>query len=172
MSPPGPRRVSPPASIGLASGPRHVHPWRRARPPSPIWLAATLPSYSLLPADVGQDAEKGKLHIDKSGAAYALVMQITGSEQQISSTPSMHGGFCGPGWGGWGWGWGGGTDIRTDTLVSVQTQLFDLKADKLVWAGQSNTMNPSKAESFARELIRAVGNEMQKAGLVGPPKRS
>jgi hypothetical protein len=130
-------------------------------------------SYSILPEEVGSDAGKGKPHIEKSGAAYALVMQITGQDQQITGTPSMGmGGFYGPGWGGWGWGWGGGTDIRTDTLVGVQTLLYDLKADKLVWAGQSETMNPSKAESFARELIRAVGNELQKAGLVGPPKKS
>ena len=66
-------------------------------------------------------------------------MQITGQEQQITGTPTM-GGFYGGGWGGWGWGWGGGTSIRTDTLVGVQTLLFDLKADKLVWAGQSFTL--------------------------------
>ena len=73
-------------------------------------------------------------------------MQITGQDQQITGTPSMGmGGFYGPGWGGWGWGWAGGTDIRTDTLVGVQTLLYDLKADKLAWTGQSETMNPSKA---------------------------
>ena len=52
----------------------------------------------------------------------------------------------------------------------MQTLLYDVKADKLVWAGQSETMNPSKAESFVRELVTAVGNELQKDGLVGPPK--
>jgi hypothetical protein len=31
-------------------------------------------------------------------------------------------------------------------------------------------MNPSKAESFVRELINAVGNELQKDGLVGAAK--
>ena len=79
-------------------------------------------------------------------------------------------GFYGPGWCGYGWGWGGGQEIRTDTLVGVETLLYDLAADKLVWAGQSETMNPSKAESFMRELVRAVGNELQKDGLVGPAK--
>jgi hypothetical protein len=131
-------------------------------------------AYSVIPADVSQDAEKAKPYVNKSGAEYALVMQITGSEQQITGTPSMMGaGMYGPGmgWGGWGWGWGGGgTDIRTDTLVGVQTLLYDVKKEKLVWAGQSQTMNPNKAESFARELIRAVGNELQKDGLVGPAK--
>jgi hypothetical protein len=52
-----------------------------------------VPAHSVLPAEVGHDAGKGKPHNEKSGAAYALVMQITGSEQQLRSTPSMHGGF-------------------------------------------------------------------------------
>ena len=129
-------------------------------------------AYQIVPEDLDSTG-KAKPYIQKSGAAFALVMQVTGSEQQITGTPSMAGaGFYGRGgWGGWGgWGWGGGgTDIRTDTLVGVQTLLYDLKADKLVWAGQSQTMNPSKADSFARELVRAVGNELQKDGLVGPP---
>jgi len=57
---------------------------------------------------------------------------------------------------------------RCFALVGVETLLYDLEADKLVWAGQSETMNPSKAESFVRELIQAVGNELQKDGVVGP----
>ena len=32
-------------------------------------------------------------------------------------------------------------------------------------------MNPSKADSFARELVSAVGNQLQKDGLVGPAKK-
>ena len=133
---------------------------------------------SIVPADVAQDKDKARPLIEKSGAAYALVIQVTGQSQQITGTPSMAGagmwgapGMWGPGRGGMGWGWGGGgTDIRTDTLVGVQTLLYDVKADKLVWAGQSETMNPSKAESFMRELVRAVGDELQKDGLVGPAK--
>jgi hypothetical protein len=134
-------------------------------------------AYSVIPQSMAQDAAKAKPYVVKSGAAYALILQVTGSEQQITGTPSMTGagmwgapGVWGPGRAGMGWGWGGGTDIRTDTLVGVQTLLYDVKADKLVWAGQSETMNPSKAESFVRELVNAVGDELQKDGLVGPPK--
>lgn len=135
-------------------------------------------AYSVVPESAAQDAAKAKPYIEKAGARYAVVIQVTGTSQEVSSTPTMgvgmHGGrrgFYGPGWGGYGWGWGGGQEIRTDTLVGVETLLYDLKADKLVWAGQSETMNPSKAESFVRELIGAVGDELQKDGLVSPPKK-
>ena len=136
-------------------------------------------SYSVVPSDVTQDAEAAAPYVKKSGAAYAIVVQITGTSKEITGTPSMMGagmygaprGFYGGGFGGRGaYGWGGGTDIRTDTIVSVQTLLYDLSKNELVWAGQSQTMNPSKAESFIRDLLKAVGDELQKAGLVGPAK--
>ncbi len=137
-------------------------------------------SYGVVPADVAQDAEKAAPYVKKTGAAYAVVVQITGKSKEITGTPSMMGagmygaprGFYGGGFGGWGgYGWGGGgTDIRTDTIVGVQTLLYDLSKNDLVWAGQSETMNPSKAESFMRDLLKAVGDELQKAGLVGPAK--
>lgn len=135
-------------------------------------------AYSVVPADAAQDTEKAAPYVKKSGAAYAIVVQITGSSKEITGTPSMMGagmygapgGFYGGGFGRWGYGWGGGTDIRTDTLVGVQTLLYDLSKNELVWAGQSETMNPSKAESFMRDILKAVGNELQKAGLIGPAK--
>ena len=136
-------------------------------------------AYSVVPSDAAQDADKAAPYVKKSGAAYAVVVQITGKSKEITGTPSMIGvgmygaprGFYGGGFGGWGgYGWGGGTDIRTDTIVGVQTLLYDLSKNELVWAGQSETMNPSKAESFLRDLLQAVGNELQKAGMIGPTK--
>jgi hypothetical protein len=128
---------------------------------------------AVIPEDATTDGGKAKPFVQKSGADYAIVVQVTGQTQEITGTPSMYGGgMYGPGWGGWGWGWGGGTDIRTDTRVGVQTLLFDVKADKLIWAGQSETMNPTKAESFMRDLLRAVGDQLHKDGLVTEPKRT
>ncbi len=131
-------------------------------------------AYTVVPEDLAQDSEKARPFIQKSGAAYALVLQVTGTDQQVTATPRMttagmwHGPrqFWGPTWGGWGWGWTGGTDIRTDTIVRVQSLLYDIGKDSLVWAGQSETMNPSRAESFMSEMVRSIGDELRKAGLV------
>ena len=136
-----------------------------------------LAASTVVPADAGHDASKAKPYIEKTGAKYALVVQVTGQSKEVSSTPTMGGmgmyggrrGFYGGGWGGYGWGWGG-SEIRTDTLVGVETLLYDLANDKLVWAGQSETMNPSKAESFMKDLLNAVGDELQKDGLIAPAK--
>ena len=52
----------------------------------------------------------------------------------------------------------------------VLVQMPDVKADTLVWAGQSETMNPTRAESFMSELVRDIGDELESAGLVGGAK--
>lgn len=138
--------------------------------------AVGIPAYTVIPDDAIQDQNKAKPYIDKSGASYVVVMRATGREKEVSSTPTM-GGYYGPGWGGYGgfyggfygYGWGGawgGSQIRTDTIVFVETLVYDLKNDKMVWAGQSETLNPSKADGMVKELVDEAGKEMRKQGLL------
>jgi hypothetical protein len=101
-------------------------------------------------------------------------MRVVGKDQQVTQTP---GGvyWGGPAyatfWGGgfYGYGWGAVYSpgyITTDTIVSVETLVYSLKQDKLVWAGQSETTNPSKVGPFISELVAKVAAEMKKEGLV------
>lgn len=138
-----------------------------------------IPAYSLISdADV-KDEAKAKAAIEASGAVGVILMRPMGKEQKVTSTPSMYYGasyygapYYGGMWGGgyYGYGWGGGVydpgTIRTDTYVSIETVIYDLRQNKLVWAGQSKTMNPSDVEGFVNELAKAVGGELRKAGLV------
>ena len=135
-----------------------------------------LAAYTVVPEDVARDSEKARPYIQKAGARYALILQVKGMDQQSAGAPVVPTAgrwmgpsqFWGPAWGGWGWGWG--TDIRADTAVSVQSLLYDIEANELVWAGQSETMNPTRAAGFMRELVRSIGDELREAGLVGPAR--
>jgi hypothetical protein len=130
-----------------------------------------IPSYSILGDDT--DEAKAKAAIEKSGAAAVVVMRPVAKEKEISSTPSsmymgpMYGGYWGGYYGyGWGGAWGGGVDIRTDTIVVVETLVYSMKQNKLIWAGQSKTTNPSKIDAFVKEVAAGAGKEMKKAGLL------
>ena len=130
-----------------------------------------VPAYDVVPDDAVQDQNKAKPYIEKSGARWAVIMRATGKDKEISGSGGM--GMYGPGWGGYGgfygYGWGGAYSpgyLRTDTIVHVETLFSDLESDKLVWAGQSSTVNPSKAESMIKELVDEAGKEMRKQGLV------
>ena len=128
-------------------------------------------SYSILGDDT--DEAKAKAAIEKSGAVAVVVMRPVAKEKEISSAPSsmymgpMYGGYWGGYYGyGWGGAWSGGTQIRTDTIVIVETLVYSLKQNKLVWAGQSKTTNPSKIDAFVKEVAAGAGKEMKKAGLL------
>lgn len=138
-----------------------------------------VPAYTLLADDEIRDEAKAKAAIDASGAVGIIVMRPQGQEQKISSTPATYYGgsyYGGPGygsfWGGgyYGHGWGGGFydpgTIRTDTYVSIETVIYDLRQNKLVWAGQTETMNPANVESFISELAEAISKELRASGMV------
>jgi len=134
-----------------------------------------VPAYTVIPDEAVQDKEKAKQLVTASGAVGVVAMRVTGKEKEVSSSPGMYTGmYGGPHYGGfwggyYGWGWGMAYSpgyLRTDTIVSVETLVYDLGQNKLVWAGQSDTMNPSKAESFIKELVDESVKEMKKQGLI------
>jgi len=130
-----------------------------------------IPAYSVIPTEEIQDKDKARARVEQSGAVAVVVMQVTGQEKEYTSSPGMYlapsyGGF----WGGYyGYGWGMAYSpgyLTTDRYVHVETLVYDLKQNKLVWAGMSETKNPSKAGAFIKELVDESAKEMKKQGLI------
>ena len=56
---------------------------------------------------------------------------------------------------------------REDTTLAVETLLYDVSnGGKLLWAGMSETTNPKNVQEFMKGLAKAVGNDLEKQGLV------
>jgi hypothetical protein len=146
--------------------------------------AVGVPAYSVIPKELTQDKEKAKEFLEKQNIAGVVAMRVVGKDQEITSSPSAYWGgttyatfwgtgYYGSAWGGGGYygpGWGGGFYepgyVRTDTVVSVDTLVYSLEQDKLVWAGRSQTTNPDKVREFVTELTRHAAREMKKLGLI------
>ena len=134
-----------------------------------------IPAYNLIPPNESRDKEKAKQLFTAAGIAGVVAMRVLGKEQEISSSPGMaywgapyYGSFWGGG-GYYGYGWGAVYSpgyLRTDTIVSVETLVYDMKSDKLVWAGRSSTTNPSRVDALVKELVAAAASEMKKQGLI------
>jgi hypothetical protein len=54
-----------------------------------------IPAYSVVPPSMAQDAAKAKPYVEKTGASYAVLLQVTGKTQEVSSTPTMGYGHVG-----------------------------------------------------------------------------
>ena len=77
-------------------------------------------------------------------------------------------------WGGYyayGWSspWGYGPapiQTYTDLVVSVETLVYSLQQNKLIWGGRSKTTNPSDVDQVIGELATITADELKELGLV------
>lgn len=128
--------------------------------------------YTILPGVAEPNEAQAKAALEKAGVNAVVVLRPVGKDKEVVSTASMYAGPAyGPYWGGyygygWGGAWGGGQDIRTNTIVTVETLVYSMKQNKLVWGGQTKTTNPSKVDAFVKEIADAVAKEMKKQGLI------
>ena len=131
-----------------------------------------IPAYDLIPQSETRDKDRAKALFNQAGITGVVVLRPAGAQKEIVSSggywsiPS-YGSFWGVGYYGYGWNAvNDGTRIHTDTIVRVETMVYDLEADKLVWAGLSESTNTSKAETLIKELVAAAAAEMKKQGLI------
>ena len=129
--------------------------------------AVGIPAYRLLPQAQIRDKERARAIFEREGIEGVVVVRQIAKEKALSGSFSGspgYGSFWGPGF--WGGGFGGDGYLRTDTILIVETLVYSLEQNKLVWASQSKTINPTQVGSFMRELSKTLGTEMEKQGLL------
>jgi len=131
-------------------------------------------SHTILTGDMVQNAQANEQAIRSqiSGAGFdsAVVMRMVDQQQQLTYTPGMvypsyYGGF----YGFYGWGWGAAYSpgyLSTNTVVSVETNLYTLDPDKLIWAGVTETFNPSQVTQMVNEIADAVARDLYNRRLI------
>lgn len=129
--------------------------------------ALGVPAYRLLPQDQIRDQERARAIFEREGIEAVVVVRQVAKEKALSGSfwgSPGYSSFWGPGF--WGGGFGGDGFLRTDTILVVETLVYSLRQNQLVWASQSQTMNPIEVGSFVRELGKTLGTEMEKQGLL------
>lgn len=138
--------------------------------------AQGVPAYSVLTSEQNKDQEAVQAKLTADGFAGAVVLRVVNVSKEVSSdmtagawaTP-----YYGSFYGYYGAGWGGvyaAPSIRTDTIVSIETTVFSLAQNKMVWAGMSETFNPSDLEKTVHEITQLAAHSMEKAGLIRAAK--
>lgn len=56
--------------------------------------------------------------------------------------------------------------VQTDEWVTIETLIYSLNQDKLLWAGTSRTTNPEGLQGLVTEVANGVAGEIRKQGLV------
>jgi len=60
----------------------------------------------------------------------------------------------------------------TSTTVQLETTLYDVKTEKLMWSGQSKTWSKDSTKEIINDVINTVINELQKNKLIAPKGHS
>jgi hypothetical protein len=58
----------------------------------------------------------------------------------------------------------------TNVYVDLEILIYSLKDDKLVWYGESTSVNPETIEQTISELAMSVKNQLVEDGLLDPAR--
>jgi len=134
--------------------------------------AQGVPGYTVVPQEAQKDREAAKRILADAGITGAVLMQVVGADQEMVATAGTAY-YLGPSAstfsGYWNYGWSmayaPGT-VNNKTTLMVETLIYSIDQDKLLWAGTGKRTNPKNIGEIITKLAGAVGNEVKKAGLV------
>lgn len=130
-------------------------------------------SYTVLPNTARLSEGAIREVLEGGGYDGALVTRLIGSDEQTTYVPPRtytvprryYGGYYGyynmawdvvhePGY------------YKTNTVVRLETNLYDVASKTLVWSGQSDTMNPRSDADTIRSATAAVAKRLAGDGLI------
>jgi hypothetical protein len=136
--------------------------------------------YTLMPDSQPSTEAAARAALEKAGIQGVVSMRPVDVDTRVTVTPTYYsnpsyrsywGGYYGHGWGSpWndpfiGGGFGG-TQVISEKIVTVETLVYSLTQNKLVWSGTSSTTNPPKLQAFVKKLTTATVKELDKQGLL------
>jgi hypothetical protein len=131
-----------------------------------------VPSYSYL---TGDDTDEAQLtaKLKNDGFDGVILMQLKEVEKSTSYTPGTvyAGGWYGGYRGGYGGIYGSPGYYSEDKTYFVESTIFSLTDNKLLWSGVTSSLNPTKLEKTIDEVISTVKLELQNKGFISKPAK-
>lgn len=126
-------------------------------------------TYRIAPKEELQSAERAKVWFEKANVEGVVAMRPVSKEKRTTYNPGT---WASPSysslWGYYGYGWSGvyiPGSVDRDTVVVVETLIFSVPRDQLLWAAVSETKNPASLQRFVEDLVKESVKELQKQGL-------
>ena len=143
--------------------------------------AVGVPMYTLLPDEGAATEDAARAASEKAGLKAVVVMKPTKVEKKVSEqavtslqpaySDAVYGNYWSNGYYRSGWGTpyvpvSEGNEIKLKMTVSIDTRVYSLTQNKLVWAGQSRTTDPKNMEEMIGKLAAATAKELERNGLL------
>jgi hypothetical protein len=128
-------------------------------------------SYTVLTEEMVKENKEGVLEqkLSQGGFTHILLVRLADIENETSYVPGTTTGY----YGGYGryYGYGAGMYgtpgyYTTDKNYYIETAVYSIIPDKLLWTGTTKTVNPTKIEQTVNEIAQAVNDQMKKDGFL------
>lgn len=125
-------------------------------------------SYKVM-VDKGGDAAAVTSAVIADGFDCATVTRLVDKEKETSYVPGTTTGYYGGFRGYYGYGYGGYSSpgyYVEDKVYTIETNVYDLKKDKLVWSAVTKTTNPGKMDKEFNIYADVLAGQMRKDGFL------
>jgi hypothetical protein len=140
-----------------------------------IRSAEAVPAYRLIPDTEIRNEQKVRARITEAGFDGIVTMRLVGVKKQVTQVPGYHApdrssfrSYYGRSWGE---AYNPGYTV-VDDIVEIETNIYSVKEDRRVWAGLSETFDPSSVESLVDDLAVEIAKDLRKKGLLPPEDKS
>jgi hypothetical protein len=134
-------------------------------------LPNTVPSYRVLRSSDIADTAGIVRRLRKEGFDGAIIMRVVTVDTRVTYSPGAY--WYGPPYYSfsnyWGTAWGYPYDpgyVYANQIVTIETQIYSLTNEKLIWAGRSETTDPRTAGKLAHSVVGRVVRALKKDGLL------
>jgi hypothetical protein len=134
-----------------------------------------VPSYKMITNEELSDLNAVKKKLNERGMEGALVLSVKKVEEKTSyyssgMYPSAYYTFGGYYNYAWNYIYDPYVYSSTNYYVEIEILIYSIKDDKLVWYGESTSVNPESLEQTISELAVSVKNQLVEDGLIDPTK--
>ena len=126
-------------------------------------------TYRIAPKEELQSADRAKVWFEKGNVEGVVALRPVSRDKRTTYNPGM---WVNPNystlWGYYGYGWGSmyvPGSVEQDTVVVVETTIYSVPRNQLVWAAVSETKNPKDLRKFVEDLVKESVKELHKQGL-------
>jgi hypothetical protein len=120
-----------------------------------------------IPADLELKKEEILKVVKKLKNDAVIITHLVGVEEKESYTPPER--DKGDYYGHYGWAYGYTHEpgfYRTHTIVRLATHLYDVKTEKLIWSGESESLDPSSTNQIIDDVIEVLIKDLLKNNLL------
>jgi hypothetical protein len=129
-----------------------------------------LATYKFVPGPELKSADRAKGWFERRGVQGVVALRPVSQQSEKYAPVVFTSGYYQSFWGYYGYGWTNAyvpIGSRTTTTIVVETLVYDVTRDQLVWAATSQTKNPDTLQEFVKDLVDATVREMKKMKMVG-----